>query len=110
MELYSSQESLELIRGAFDMHIHSAPSLFPRLMDDFELSAELQSYGIRGGVIKSHAGCTASRATIANKHSGKNTRLYGSLTLNYFVGIKSLCCGFGIELRRRRSLDAHNSC
>ncbi|WP_198470993.1 DUF6282 family protein [Acetomicrobium sp. S15 = DSM 107314] len=86
MELYSSQESLELIRGAFDMHIHSAPSLFPRLMDDFELSAELQSYGIRGGVIKSHAGCTASRTTIANKHSGKNTRLYGSLTLNYFVG------------------------
>jgi len=68
------------------MHIHAAPSLFPRLMDDFELSAELQSYGIKGGVIKSHAGCTASRATIANKHSGKSAKLYGSLTLNYFVG------------------------
>lgn len=86
MELYPSQESLELIRGAFDMHIHSAPSLFPRLLDDFELSAELQSYGIRGGVIKSHAGCTAARAIIANKHSGGNVKLYGALTLNYFVG------------------------
>lgn len=81
-----SRGSLELIRRAIDMHVHTAPSLFPRLIDDFELSAELINYGMRGAVIKSHAGCTASRAVIANKHSGKDIKLYGSLTLNCFVG------------------------
>ncbi len=86
MEWHPPQDLLEIIRGAIDMHIHAAPSLFPRRMDDFELCAEIQNYGMKGAVIKSHAGCTASRAAIANKHSGKNTRLYGSLTLNYFVG------------------------
>jgi predicted metal-dependent phosphotriesterase family hydrolase len=37
----------ELLRGAIDLHTHSAPSLFDRLLDDVGLAAQAPDAGMR---------------------------------------------------------------
>lgn len=77
---------LEIIRGCYDMHVHTSPSHFDRLFDDFELAKELDKYEFSGAVIKTHFGSTSARAIIANKYAGAHAKLYGSVTLDYPVG------------------------
>jgi hypothetical protein len=36
------RKDLEILQGAVDMHIHSAPSLFPRLVDHVEAAEGLK--------------------------------------------------------------------
>ena len=36
------REDLEILQGAVDMHIHSAPSLCPRLVDHVEAAGGLK--------------------------------------------------------------------
>jgi hypothetical protein len=74
-----------LLRGAFDTHVHSTPSHFPRLLDDIGLADALTESGMGGAVVKFHGGGTAARAYLANKHAGREV-LFGSITLNGFVG------------------------
>ena len=75
----------ELLWGAIDMHVHSIPSHFPRLIDDTALAESLIKSGMGGAVVKFHGGGTAARAYLANKHA-KREVLFGSITLNGFVG------------------------
>ncbi len=74
-----------LLTGAFDLHVHSAPSHFPRRFDDWELAGSLIASGMSGAVVKFHAGGTAVRARLVNKRIGREV-LFGSITLNAFVG------------------------
>lgn len=74
-----------LLEGAFDLHVHSAPSHFPRRFDDWELAESLLADGMGGAVVKFHAGGTAARASLVNKRLGRDV-LFGSITLNAFVG------------------------
>ena len=74
-----------LLEGAFDLHVHSAPSHFPRRFDDWELAESLLAEGMGGAVVKFHAGGTAARASLVNKRLGRDV-LFGSITLNNFVG------------------------
>lgn len=76
----------ELLAGAYDLHVHTSPSHFPRRLDDFELAQEMDKYGMAGAVIKVHYGATSTRAMIANSHSGRRAKLFGSLTLDWPVG------------------------
>jgi hypothetical protein len=78
-------ELKELLHGAIDMHVHSIPSHFPRLMDDIDLAESLVKAGMGGAVVKFHGGGTAARAYLTNKHMGCEV-LFGSITLNDFVG------------------------
>ncbi|MDR2660414.1 MAG: DUF6282 family protein [Spirochaetaceae bacterium] len=71
--------------GVFDTHVHSFPSHFPRLFDDLELEQAVVKSGLGGVVLKFHAGPTAERAYIANKHAGREV-FFGSITLNSFMG------------------------
>ena len=75
----------KILGGAFDLHVHSAPSHFPRRFDDWELAESLDESGMAGAVVKFHAGGTAVRANLVNKRMGRSL-LYGSVTLNAFVG------------------------
>ena len=76
-----------LLQGSYDLHIHPAPSHFPRLMDDFQLLEDASAHGMAGIMLKSHYECTAGRAAMANLHlSDLTTRAYGSVTLNWPVG------------------------
>lgn len=75
----------ELIKGAYDLHVHSAPDVLPRKMDDIEMAKRIKESGMAGYAIKSHYFCTSERAEMVN-------RLYpdcdavGTITLNSSVG------------------------
>ena len=51
-----------LLKGAYDMHIHTAPDVTPRKCDDLELARRLQAAGMAGCAIKSHYMDTSGRA------------------------------------------------
>lgn len=75
----------ELLKGAYDLHIHSAPDLLPRKMDDLEMAERVRAAGMKGFAIKSHYFCTAERASTARKlYPGCN--VVGTITLNSSVG------------------------
>lgn len=79
-------QSLELLKGSYDLHVHTSPSHFERLLDDFELCEIADKFGMKGILIKSHYDATAGRAKIANKHSDTKVNLYGGVALNWPVG------------------------
>ena len=76
----------ELLKGVYDLHVHTAPSAHARYLDDVELLLLMDQAGMGGATIKSHYECTASRAMIANKYFHTKAKLYGCLSLNQTVG------------------------
>ena len=44
----------ELIQGAYDLHVHSAPDVLPRKLDDLEMGRRIAAAGMGGYCIKSH--------------------------------------------------------
>ncbi len=75
-----------LIRGAYDLHMHAAPSPFHRAMDDFGLLEEAGRAGMAGIVLKSHYEPTAARAELVNTHCSSCCTAYGAIALNWPVG------------------------
>ncbi|GHV40956.1 hypothetical protein FACS1894187_22330 [Synergistales bacterium] len=80
-----SPEAVDLLKDAFDMHVHTDPGLIKRKLNDFDLANELLEYGMSGAVIKAHCSSTANRAWLTNKHIGRDM-LFGSIVLNHNVG------------------------
>lgn len=78
-------DSREFIRGAYDLHVHSAPDVLPRLMDDIEMAQRIPASGMAGYAIKSHYFCTSERAQIINKLY-PDCDAIGTITLNSSVG------------------------
>lgn len=75
----------ELIKGAYDLHVHAGPDLMPRSVDDLEMAQRAIASGLKGFLIKSHYFCTAERAKIARKlYPACNS--VGTITLNAPVG------------------------
>jgi hypothetical protein len=75
------------VTGAYDLHIHSAPCLFPRLADDLTVSLACATAHMRGIVLKSHHESTVGRAAVVNAALGdRGLSVYGSITLNHAVG------------------------
>lgn len=75
----------ELIRGAYDLHVHSAPDVLPRRMDDIEMAQRIIDSGMAGYAIKSHYFCTSERAQLVNKQFPACDAI-GTITLNSSVG------------------------
>jgi hypothetical protein len=74
-----------LLKNAYDLHVHSAPDVMPRKMDDIEMAQRIIAAGMKGYAIKSHYFCTAERATLIRKmYPGCNT--IGTISLNNAVG------------------------
>ncbi len=78
-------DAAELLKGAYDLHVHSGPDVMPRKLDDLELAERVQKSGMKGYVIKSHYFCTAERAKIIHKIFPK-VNVVGALSLNNSVG------------------------
>src|SRR5579871_6583662 len=78
------------LEGAYDLHVHSAPCLYPRLADDLTMAEAAQAAGLRGLVLKSHHEPTTGRAYLLNQILRRGNpdplTVYGSLTLNASVG------------------------
>ncbi len=73
--------------GALDLHVHSAPCLYPRLADDLTVSRACAAAQMRGVVLKSHHESTVGRAVVVNAALGDSSlTVYGSITLNHAVG------------------------
>jgi hypothetical protein len=72
----------DLLRGAIDLHIHAAPDVVPRLLNDFELAAAARSTGLAAIVLKSHHMLTADRAQIAQR-AFPEVKVFGGLALNF---------------------------
>ncbi len=78
------KEGFEVLEGLIDLHIHSGPDIFPRLMDDIELAEDARDCGMAAIMLKNHVTTTADRATIATKVTGFS--VYGGIALNNHVG------------------------
>ncbi len=78
------------LQGAYDLHVHSAPCLFPRIATDLEVVEAAQGAGLAGVCLKSHHESTVGRAAVVNAalHSRyeRPAHAYGSITLNHAVG------------------------
>ncbi len=74
----------ELLEGAIDVHIHSAPDIFPRIMNDVELACSAKQEGMRAILIKSHVTLTAERAEVASQQA--DFPVFGGIALNLPVG------------------------
>ena len=70
----------DLLRGAADLHIHAAPDILPRLLDDFGLARAARDAGMAAIVLKSHHMLTADRAQVAQTMFPE-VRVFGGLAL-----------------------------
>lgn len=75
----------ELIQGAYDLHVHSAPDVLPRKMDDIDMAERIRESGMAGYAIKSHYFCTSERAELMNK-CYPDCDYIGTISLNSSVG------------------------
>lgn len=69
-----------LLTGMVDLHVHGAPSLFPRHELDRDVVAANRELGVEWTVLKAHEGSTADRALLAGPGA------VGGVVLNAPVG------------------------
>ncbi len=75
----------DLLQGAYDLHIHSAPDVVPRKYTDIELARRLSGIGMKGYAVKSHQFNTGARAAMLRElFPGFNA--VGGVTLNRAMG------------------------
>jgi hypothetical protein len=72
------------LTGAIDLHVHSAPDVYPRSLDDLELAQAAEAAGMHALLLKSHHTLTADRAALIQKQVKIPVR--GGLALNLTVG------------------------
>lgn len=76
---------MDILKGAYDLHVHSAPDVVARGFDDIDLAERYIACGMKGYAIKSHQICTAGRAALIRKmYPGFNA--VGTVTLNNAMG------------------------
>jgi hypothetical protein len=80
-----SERARALVRGAYDTHIHVAPDVMERRIDDIDLARRCLEVGIAGFVLKSHYVPTAERASVVRK-AVPGVDALGAITLNASVG------------------------
>jgi len=68
----------------FDLHVHSAPDVGPRLQDDVDTVRCYADAGYTGCVLKGHYASTVGRAAAAGRVAGLS--VFGGLALNRHVG------------------------
>jgi hypothetical protein len=80
-----SDRARELVRGAYDLHIHVAPDVVGRRIDDVSLALRCRDVGLAGFALKSHYTSTAERAQVVSR-AVAGVRAIGTITLNGAVG------------------------
>jgi Family of unknown function (DUF6282) len=80
-----SARARELLRGSYDTHVHVAPDVVERIVDDLTLARRFEALGVAGVVLKSHYGSTAERAAVV-RAAVPGVRTLGAIALNRAVG------------------------
>jgi hypothetical protein len=73
------------LRGAYDTHIHVAPDVVPRIVDDVTLAHRFADLGMDGFILKSHYTSTAERAGVV-RAAVPGIHALGAIVLNRAVG------------------------
>ncbi|WP_030434134.1 DUF6282 family protein [Actinoplanes subtropicus] len=80
-----SDAARSLVSGAYDTHVHIAPDVMERRIDDLSLAARFAQVGLAGFVLKSHYVTTAERAAVVRK-AVPGVDVLGAITLNGSMG------------------------
>ncbi|MEV4805856.1 DUF6282 family protein [Nonomuraea sp. NPDC049421] len=80
-----SARARDLVADAYDIHIHVAPDVMRRRIDDLTLAKRFAEVGLAGFVLKSHYVPTAERAEVVRK-AAPGVDAVGAITLNAAVG------------------------
>jgi hypothetical protein len=80
-----SERARELVAGAYDLHVHVAPDVPPRRIDDVSLARRFAEVGLAGFAPKSHYTSTAERAQVVTALV-PDVQVVGTLSLNQAVG------------------------
>jgi hypothetical protein len=75
----------EIVAGGYDTHVHVAPDLMPRLIDDLALAERFREVGLAGFVLKSHYVPTGERAAVV-RAAVPGVDVLGAITLNASTG------------------------
>ena len=75
----------DLLRGAYDTHMHISPDVVERITDDITLAQRFKELGMAGMVLKSHYGSTAERASVV-RAAVPGVDVLGAIALNRAVG------------------------
>jgi hypothetical protein len=78
-------DARELMVGAVDTHVHTAPDLVERKLTDFEAASQARELGMTAIVLKNHFLSTALRAKVAEQQV-QGVRVLGSIVLNQPMG------------------------
>jgi hypothetical protein len=68
----------------FDLHVHAAPDIGPRIGDDLDVVRRYAAAGYAGCVLKGHYASTVGRALATGRSTG--LAVFGGLALNRHVG------------------------
>lgn len=74
-----------LVSGAYDTHVHIAPDVMERRIDDLGLARRCLEVGLAGFVMKSHYVTTAERAAVV-RNAVPGVDALGAITLNGSMG------------------------
>ena len=85
MSTQPTDRARELVRGAYDLHVHIAPDVPNRRIDDVSLAHRFAEVGLAGFGLKSHYTSTAERAQIVSA-AVPGVQAIGTITLNWGVG------------------------
>lgn len=105
-------EVMDLIKGGYDLHVHSAPDVLPRLMDDIDMAERIRNSGMAGYAIKSHFFHTAERAQLMHRLN-PDVDFVGTVSLNSYIGginpaAMEMCARSGARLVWFPTCDAAN--
>jgi hypothetical protein len=75
----------DLLPGAIDTHVHTAPDLIDRYASDLAIAREALTADMQGIIVKSHVVPTVGRIDLINEVLDE-TILYGGIALNGSVG------------------------
>lgn len=81
----ATDEAWEAIAGAYDLHVHVAPDVIGRRIDDLDLAHEFLARGLKGFILKSHYVPTGERAKVVTK-AVPGIQAFGAITLNHSIG------------------------
>lgn len=76
--------AMELV-GVIDLHLHTAPDVRPRSIDDLTAAREVVRHQMGGVVLKNHQAPTADRAAVA-RLAVPGAQVFGGVVLNHAVG------------------------
>ena len=75
----------KLLKGAFDLHVHSSPDVMRRSIDDIDLAKKMLDVGMGGFIIKTHHSTSYGRAKLVSKIV-EGVQVFGGISLNNSIG------------------------